>query len=225
MLERRGLEGGRALAAGVVACCLGIALLASSDAWRTSTVQPVPDLHTPLALLLTDAQPGSAAFATESCSLKMYGAGTRGTGGDPGLWISRTGGSRPGFQSSAGAGPCPTQQPYRQIGLISRGRLPPPLLSALDHGRARGCVVSVDGGREQAQEAAQLGREELEQAAKSYNKAAAAKAKRQAALNDQTRDAGDVCARTRPLCCICDTMHSFESARLGTPFASLAPST
>jgi hypothetical protein len=43
----------------------------------------------------------------------------------------------------------------------------------------------------QAQEAAELGRRELEQAAEAYNKASAAKAKRQAALNAQTDDSGD----------------------------------
>ena len=158
---------------------------------------PLPRVISSFALLLTDTQPGSAASTTESCILTIYGAGTRGTRNNPGLWISRIGGSRPGFQGSAGAGPCPTQQPYRQIELIARGR-PPPLLSTLTYGRSRGYVVNVDGGSEQAQEAAQLGRKELEQAAESYNKAAAAKAKRQAALNDQTREAGDVCARTRP---------------------------
>ena len=224
MLERRGLEGGRALAAGFVVCCLGIALLASSDAWRTSTVRPVTERHI-LVGPPADSQPGSAPFATESCILTMYGAGTRGTRGYPGLRVSRFGGSRPGFQGSAGAGPCPTQQSCRQVGLIARGMLPPPLLPALSHGCSCGYIVNVDGGPEQAQEAAQLGRQELEQAAESYNKAAAAKAKRQAALNDQTREAGVVCARTRPLCCICGMMNAFESARLGTPVASLAPST
>lgn len=133
-----------------------------------------------------------------------------------------------GYHASGAAGlaskvlleqvPAPPKSPIGQSATACR----PPLPSALQYERTRGYVVSADGGREQAQEAAQLGRQELEQAAASYNKAAAAKAKRQALLNEQTRDAGVVRARTISLCCLCDATDAFQSAPLGKPVAPLA---